>query len=245
MGVKLTRQKPKSLLLSIIYRIYKIVPLSNTTKFKICLNLEWIFDRLSHETSFKIYSPSEHPVRQHSKKFILENINKTNTVLDLGCNLGDISYLIAERAKEVIGIDRNKIAIEMANQQYKSHNLKFYNIEAIEFLKKNSAPFDILILSHILEHLDDPKMFLLNFKDHFKQMYIEVPDFDRNFMNHYRKDLKLSLIYSDDDHVSEFDRNELKSLLSECNIEIFKEEFKYGVQKLWCKVNNSFAHDKN
>jgi SAM-dependent methyltransferase len=239
MGIQTSRIKPKNLLLSIIYRLQKILPLSKTAKLKLFLNLEWIFDRLAHEMSFKYYSPLEHPVRNYSKKFILENIYETDTVLDLGCNLGDVSFIIAEKAKEVVGIDHNKYAIEIAIQRHKTANLIFYNREALEFLNENPKHFDVLILSHILEHLDHPKEFLLKFKDFFTRIYIEVPDFDRSYLNHYRKDLNLNLIYSDDDHISEFDRDELHILLNECNIEVFNAEYKFGVQKLWCKVNKN------
>lgn len=238
MGIKLSRQKPRNLLLSIIYRLQKILPLSNKAKLKLFLNLEWIFERLSHEQSFKYYSYMEHPVRQYSKEFILDNIKSTDVVLDLGCNLGEITSLIAEKAKTVIGIDYNKKSIEIAKQRHESPNLTFYTIEALEFLRKNSIKFNVLILSHILEHLDNPKAFLSDFKDHFELIYIELPDFDRNYLNHYRQKMNLSLIYSDDDHITEFDRIELNNLLQECNIEVFKAEYKYGVQKLWCKVIN-------
>jgi hypothetical protein len=63
-----------------------------------------------------------------------------------------------------------------------------------------------------------------------------VPDFDRYYLNHYRKDFKLPIIYSDDDHISEFDREEIKQLLRDCNIELIESEFIYGVQKFWCRV---------
>jgi len=237
MGIKLSRKKTKNLLLSIIYRMQKLLPLSNKTKLKLYLDLEWIFDRLSHEISFKIYSPNEHPVRTFSKEFILSNINGNDIVLDLGCNLGDISFFISEKAKEVVGIDYNKNAIEIAKKRYIKNNLTFIYGEAFEFLNSNNKKFDILILSHILEHLDNPQEFLLRFKDYFKFIYIEVPDFDKSYLNYYRKDLKLKLIYSDNDHVSEFDRDELKSLLRICHIDVIKEEYRFGVQKLWCSTN--------
>lgn len=238
MGIKTSRKKPRNLLLSIIYRLQKVLPLSKRAKFKLFLDLEWIFDRLSHEMSFKYYSTDRHPFRQHSRSFILENINENDIVLDLGCHWGEISNLVAGKAKEVTGIDHNKKAIETAVQLHKRPNLKFVNREASEFLEENSAKYNVLILSHILEHLDEPKEFLLNFKDYFERIYIELPDFDRYYLNHYRKDLDLSLIYSDDDHISEFDRNELKVILDECKIEVLKAEYIFGVQKLWCKVNH-------
>lgn len=236
MGIKLDRHKPRNLLLSIIYKLQKVLPLTNKSKFKLFLNLEWIFNRLSHEMSFKLYSPEKHPVRKCSKEFILDNIENTDAVLDLGCNLGDISYIIAEKAKEVIGIDHNKNAIDQAKKSYNKSNLKFYNEDAYLFLENNKKHFDVLILSHILEHLDNPKEFLFDFKGFFKRIYIEIPDFDKSYLNHYRKDFKLKLVYSDNDHIYEFDRYELKSILKECNIKILKEDYKYGLQKLWCKV---------
>ena len=237
MRITTKRQKPRILWLSMMYRLQKLLPLSSRTKLKIFLNLEWLFDRLSHEMSFKYYPSLEHPFRLGSKDFILENITEKSTVLDIGCNVGDISYIIAAKAKEVIGIDYNKKAIEAAKIRYQRNNLRFYNREALEYLKENSNHFDILILSHILEHLDNPTEFLMNFKNYFTQIYIEVPDFDRNYLNHYRQNLKLDLIYSDSDHISEFDRNELKTLLQQCNIHVDKEEYKFGVQRFWCTVN--------
>jgi ubiquinone/menaquinone biosynthesis C-methylase UbiE len=236
MGIKTPRQKPRTFLLSFLYRLQRILPLSHTVKLKLFLNLEWIFNRLSHETSFKVYTPENHPVRQFSKKFLFDNLDPSSSVLDLGCHEGDLSFIIAQKAKQVVGIDYNKNAIELAQKNYKKDNLKFYNREAFEFLNENTTQFDTLILSHILEHLDDPKDFLMRFKGFFKKIYIEVPDFDRYYLNHYRKDLHLDLIYSDIDHISEFDRDELRSLLEECSVKIEKEEYRYGVQKLWCIV---------
>lgn len=237
MGIRTTRQKPRQPMIGIIYRLQKLLPLGTKSKLKLFLNLEWIFDRLSHETSFSIYSPENHPFRKFSKKFILENIDPESTVLDLGCNLGDISFMMAEKAKEVVGIDYDQTAIEKAKATYQLPNLQFYHREAYDYLMENPRQFDTLILSHILEHLDNPEEFLQKFKGFFKKIYIELPDYDRTYLNQYRKDAGLSLIYTDDDHISEFDRDELDALLQKCQIEVFKSEYRYGVQKLWCRVN--------
>ncbi len=211
------------------------MPLSSKRKFRLYLNLEWIFDRLAHEMSFRIYSPEMHPVRIKSVPFIMQKISNQSIVLDLGCNLGDIAYVIAEKAKEVVGIDYNQSAIDEARRVYKRENLTFIYGEALEYLAKKEKGFDTLILSHILEHLDKPEEFLMNFKNYFEWIYIELPDFDKYYLNHYRVDQKLDLVYTDTDHVSEFDRYELMNLLERCNIEIVRSEYIYGLQKLWCR----------
>ena len=69
MGIQVPREKPRSLLLSLLYRLLKL-PLPSKAKFKLFLNLEWIFDRLSHEMSFRVYRADNHPVRLFSKAFL-------------------------------------------------------------------------------------------------------------------------------------------------------------------------------
>jgi SAM-dependent methyltransferase len=171
-----------------------------------------------------------------SREFILQQITDKSVVLDLGCNNGEIADMIAEKAAEVVGIDYLELPVLRARERYKRPNLSFVHAEALEYLKKNAQRFDTLILSHILEHLDEPEEFLKRFKDFFQWIYIELPDFDRHYLNQYRKDMGLKLIYTDDDHVSEFDRYELNEILQRCNLEVVRSEYIYGLQKLWCKT---------
>lgn len=236
MGVVLDRKKKKNIVASVIYRLQKLIPFGAKVKFKLFLNLTWIFNRLSHEAAFKVYNHSNNPSRLKTLDFIFKYLDNTSNVLDLGCKEGELSYAIAQKAKSVTGVDYDGISIEIAKNKFQKPNLSFENTEAIEFLSKNNTHFEVLILSHILEHLDNPKEFLLSFKKYFKYIFIEVPDFDNSYLNIFRSDLNLNLIYSDDDHITEFDRDELKSLIESCGIEILVEEYRFGVQKFWCEV---------
>lgn len=212
------------------------MPLGNNLKLRLYLDLEWIFDRLSHEMSFKIYKENDHPFRKYSIKFILRMINENHTVLDLGCKYGEISNALAAKSKKVIGLDFDQKAINIANKRYKKDNLEFVVADARKYLMQTTMEFDVLILSHILEHLDNPKEFLEGIKSFFTYVYVEVPDFDKSYLNHYRKDEKVDLIYSDNDHVSEFDRFELTQIFSQCNLTVIQAEYIFGIQKVWLKV---------
>lgn len=221
--------------MSLLYRLLKL-PISDKTKLWLFLDLEWIFDRLAHETSLKYYSHETHPARIHAKKFIFNFLAESHTVLDLGCKYGEISDFVAEKAKKVVGVDHDADVIKIAEKKFQRSNLSFVYADARDYLQSNNEKFDVLILSHILEHLDNPKEFLNEFKGWFEFIYIEVPDFDRYHLNHYRQELNLKLIYSDNDHVTEFDRYELKHLLDECNIKIVEANYIFGIQRLWCRV---------
>jgi len=237
MGLQLQRAKKRHWLLTVLYRLDKLVPLSNARKLKFYLDLEWIFNRLVMEKSFKHYPPAEHPFRTDSWKFISKYINNESVVLDLGCKYGEFASVIATKAKNVVGIDYDEGAVTVAQKNYQQiANLEFIAAEALEYLNKQEKSFNILILSHILEHLDEPKAFIQKFKGFFKNIYIELPDFDATYHNHYRVKTGTSLVYTDMDHVTEFDRFELQDLIKSCNMEIVEAEYRFGVQKLWCKV---------
>jgi SAM-dependent methyltransferase len=234
MGIKLKREKKRNLLLSILFRVHKLLPLRSEKKLKLYLDLEWIFDRLAHETSFRVYKEAEHPVRTYSLRFIMKHIQPDSTVLDLGCKYGNISFAIAQKAKQVVGIDYDGQAIKTAQNTYQQENLSFVVADALEYLKKQERKFNVLILSHILEHIDQPKAFLSSYAPYFNDIYIEVPDFNKTYLNEYRKDLGNDLVYTDTDHVSEFDRFELQDLVEACGLKITKAEYLFGIQKIWC-----------
>lgn len=86
------------------------------------------------------------------------NVNKKMRVLDIGCGRGDITMFLAKNAKECIGIDYSKDAIEIANSTKKIYpkniqeKSKFYVMDA----KKMNFPdsyFDVVVSIDVLEHL--------------------------------------------------------------------------------------------
>lgn len=238
MGLNLLREKKRIYLLSFFYRLNKLFFFfSAKKKLKFFLDLEWIFDRLAFEEAQKVYTALEQPSKIFSVNFIKKKVTGNTSVCDIGCEYGDLSYSIACIAKDVTSIDCDKNAIDIAKKIYNRSNLNFVWSDAFSYLNSMDKKFNVLILSHVLEHIEDPESFLNKAKNHFEFIYIEVPDFDKNYLNHYRLHMGNDLIYSDNDHVNEFDRMEIKSLLSKCSLRILDEEYRFGVQKIWCTVS--------
>lgn len=48
-------------------------------------------------------------------------------------------------------------------------------------------------------------------------------------------DLGSSLVYSDGDHVSEFDREELQEPVKRAGLDVVDAEYRFGLQRLWCR----------
>ena len=133
-------------------------------------------------------------------------------------------------ASERIGVDYNERAIATGKAQYPE--LTLIAGEAREYLAQ-SPGFDVLILSHVLEHVDEPEQFLASVKDRFDRIYIEVPDFDWTELNALRLARGRKLVQMDDDHVAEFDRDELEQIFACLGLEVLDREFRFGLRRYW------------
>ena len=146
-----------------------------------------------------------------------------------------MSCELAKKSKKVIGIDHDKEAIERAKNVYKMDNLDFICEDVFDYINNTKQKFNILILSHILEHIVNPEELINKAKIYFDKIYIELPDFDKTYLNHYRQKEGAKLIYADLDHIWEFDRLEMEDLIKKCDLTIIESEYRFGMMKYWCK----------
>lgn len=80
---------------------------------------------------------------------------KSLDVLDVGASSGIIDSNIAPFVKNLIGIDIDKTAIKNANQNYKTKKLVFKLGDALN-LNFRDKTFDIVICTHVYEHVENP-----------------------------------------------------------------------------------------
>lgn len=236
--IKYKRKKKKNYLNSFIYKLNKIFLFPNILKFKLYANLEWIFFRLAHEIYHQIEGKNEINLnRVDYLNFLRTKLTKEKTVIDIGCHNGKNTFLTSKYCKNIIGVDHNKEFISKAKDKYKhKSSINFVADDVFKFLKKNKNRFDIAICSHILEHLDNPKVFLKKLKKFVKFIYVEIPDFENNYLNLVKKKYNIYLNYSDDDHIFEFDRQSIKKIFNHNNLKILDQSYRFGVMKFWLKT---------
>lgn len=239
MYLKQNRLKKRNIILSVLYRFFSIYKTPSIIKLKFFLTIEWIFWRLSIEEASKLYPINISAPKLENLNFLISFMKNEFSVIDIGCKSGDITYLVSNNVNEIIGIDFDNNAIELTKNLPAKDNLSFICIDAFDYVTSLSKKFDVCILSHVLEHIDNPKHFLNLYLPYFKFIYIEVPDFDYTYLNHFRVITNSDLVYSDNDHVWEFDRKYIMNLAEEIGLEIVASEYKFGVQKYWLRNINS------
>lgn len=100
--------------------------------------------------------------------FFSSQFIKGKKVLDAGCGLGYGSRsLNALGAKEVLGVDISKEAVEYARLTYGNNAVSFINAD-VEELPFFEEKFDAIVAFEILEHLQDQISFLRGVKSNLK-----------------------------------------------------------------------------
>ena len=89
-------------------------------------------------------------------------LNKCGNVLELGASRGHFSKRLVELFDDITCVEASSEAIEEAKQKVPS-NVKFINalFEDVKLDKK----YDNIVLTHVLEHLDDPVKVLKRIND--------------------------------------------------------------------------------
>lgn len=139
--------------------------------------------------------------------------NKNKKILDIGAGKGNLLESFYKRFENL-----NYFAVEPSNAFFKLNKKSFITEKFHGFFNENifkNIMFDYITLVEVLEHVPDPKSFLLSICDKMHEdslLLVEVP----NFANH-KSDL-LTI-----DHLSLFTENNLEYLFKLCGLEVVKK----------------------
>ena len=120
-------------------RLYRIL-------VKTTLKLHNLFYRLSACFAIKLEGglhPKHRLMDYH--KFFINNINKGERVLDIGCGNGSLSYDLAKKAEEVVGIDIEKKNIKTAQK-----NIQLQTLNILSATRQNTILMKNLMLLFFL-----------------------------------------------------------------------------------------------
>ncbi len=200
--------------------------------------LDWIIN----ERAVK-HGDGIHPKHQLTNyhQFFIDRIIDGDTVLDVGCGNGSVAISIAKKLSKsfIIGIDINKKNIEFAKQKQIVSNLKNMNFINGNIYDYSEIVSDVVILSNVLEHIEDRVLFLKNVQrlSGAKTFLVRVPYFKRDWQVAFRK--KLGIYYfSDNDHKIEHTLEELEKELGEANLVIKETITDWG--EIWTKCEYDF-----
>ncbi|WP_394801756.1 MULTISPECIES: class I SAM-dependent methyltransferase [Tenacibaculum] len=157
-------------------------------------------------------------VKNYTLKRKLKLINSFNseekTILDIGAGTGDFLATCKNDNWQVLGIEPNKKAREIAA----SKNITLQeNISIVENKK-----FDVITLWHVLEHVENLEEYIQQLKALLKEngtLIIAVPNYKSYDANHYKK---YWAAFDVPRHLWHFSQTSISKLFSKENITIVK-----------------------
>ncbi len=87
---------------------------------------------------------------------------KNKKILDLGCGGGLLSLKLSKHGAYVIGLDKSKNLIDIANINVlttKINRIKYINLDFLEF--KSNLKFDVILCMEMIEHLNNINDFFI------------------------------------------------------------------------------------
>jgi len=177
----------------------------------------------------------KHRIMQY-KEWFLNHIEPGWVVLDIGCEKGRMAEMLIQKANKVYGIDINSDAIEFAKMNVNNKNIKFICGDATQFDYSDIEAIDCIILSNVLEHIENRVEFLqklikrVKWRE-FPRFLIRVPMINRDWLTLYKKELGLDYRL-DKTHYIEYTFEEFQDELKKAGLSIGKYEIKFG--EIYC-----------
>ena len=198
----------------IYYQIRRILPAE--ILLKMLLNSCWALNALCSEQA-RLYESSTAEksqidvLRPKNVADAVAGLSISQRVCDFGGGLGEITQELVKRGCEVVYCDTSPIFRKNMYEKFSSFpNFKLAESKAL--IDGHEGVFDFVILSHVLEHIDNPTDFLRKLSQITERIHIEVPDLASDPLNYMRMKLDLP-VYRDDDHVTEMSLEYLVKLI--------------------------------
>lgn len=161
-------------------------------------------------------------------KFFVDNVSANDSILDIGCGNGALTYDVAKRAKKIVGIDLSEQNISFAKRKLSGKNIDYVCGDALTDLPNDK--FDVILLSNVLEHIEKRVEFLSSLKEKAPKFLIRVPVLNRSWIDLYKKELGLEYRL-DKTHFIEYTFGGFKEELDKAGLALLNYSIQFG--EIW------------
>jgi 2-polyprenyl-3-methyl-5-hydroxy-6-metoxy-1,4-benzoquinol methylase len=166
----------------------------------------------------------KHRIMQYHEWFT-QRINSNWFVLDAGCGNGALTFDISRVAKRVIGVDIEENNIKIAREKYKAKNIEFICGDITTYV--NDFKVDCVVLSNILEHIQERGEFLMKLRKVSNKFLIRVPMFNRDWLTSYKKEMNIEWRL-DNTHCTEYTKESYYEEMQRAGMTIKEQEIMWG-----------------
>ena len=167
----------------------------------------------------------------------LLQFKKSGLVLDVGCSSGIMLEILSQKNFDVYGIEINKTAYQIAAKKFPK---KIFHGYLVDFLKKTSQQFDVIIYNHVFEHIKNLNQEIKLIKKVLKTdgvLVVGVPNY-RNFIFFLRQKFWESL--QPNEHLWHFSDQYLVNYLEKNNFKILNRHYDNDQRKNYPLIKRAY-----
>ena len=161
-------------------------------------------------------------------------------VLDVGCGNGALAAELSRYCGHVTAIDIDPDNIRMARRKNARENIAYIVGDATTH--RFDGSFDAVVLSNVLEHIEDRAAFLKRLSRLSGRFLVRVPMVDRDWITLYKKERGLPWRL-DDSHFVEYTFDLLKKEMSSARLGIVEHRVRYGELYAVCEKTGGRNRD--
>lgn len=166
--------------------------------------------------------------------YFVERIGRDDKVLDVGCGIGAVAETVAARAgARVVGIDLNPGNVDKARRLHAHPRVEYLVGDALAELPH--GPFDVVVLSNVLEHLHDRPEFLrrLMASTRAGTLLVRVPMFDRDWRVPLKREVDVEWRL-DSDHKTEYTVDSFTAEITQAGLAVSELTVRWG--EIWATI---------
>ena len=168
---------------------------------------------LGEELTSKQLFDSLLPFQKYRVDIAKKLVGKGSDICDLGCASGHFLHSMRDYVNERVGIELNQADFEFVDKELKIQVFnKPINETGLEVKK-----FDLISSFHVLEHIEDPREFLINARKYLKDsgyLLIEVPNVEDALLSLYQNKEYEDFWYREP-HIFNFSIKSLRDLMEQ------------------------------
>lgn len=184
------------------------------------------------------YGRGVHPKHRltHYHDFFVARIRASERVLDVGCGAGELTLDIAERAgAEVVGLDFDGEYIRSARHNRPHPRVSYVLGDVNQVLP--SGPFDVVVLSNVLEHIRDRRQLLERLRAELAphRILVRVPCYERDWRVPAKRELGIEWRL-DPTHETEYTVESFGAEVAAARLQVSELQVRWG--EIWAVLRD-------
>lgn len=187
-------------------------------------------DIYDHKYSYAAHALIEKEKRMRAKKYAnyIASLQDVSTAMEIGCMHGLLLEELQNRNIKVAGVELDPSAVAYCQ----ARGLDVVRSSAENHLEKTSSKYDVIIMSHVIEHLIDPQKQLQALRERMPKtgkLVLITPNsraFTRRLFGRFWGYWQVPI------HINHFNISSVKKLLEQAGFEITEHKF-HGADSLF------------